>query len=124
MRAFICIVAFLVCACGGQSSEGVQTVATVAKNLKAWDGRIVDVRGQLGGCDGGFECKLIDPAAKDGDGFKVMLSVDYVPILEPVLGAAHGKEVLLRARVTDECADNNCTDRAADLVPIKVLKEY
>lgn len=109
--------------CTAGPGGGALSVGDVSPHLAAWDGETVLVRGWIRGCHHGFQC-TIDPGPRGDAKHERFLILDHVPALEDRLGAADGREVILRAKVTDICVVNICTDRAPALVPIAVTKVY
>jgi hypothetical protein len=67
-------------------------------------------------------CSLRTGSFEEGN--EATLIIDYVPEIERQLKPLDGKEVLLRVRITDECARNICTDRGPDVVPLQILRVY
>lgn len=119
--------ALLLLSMGGSSlsaatKANVLSVSDVKNDILALDGKNVMVRGWVKGCGGALSmCELqTSPDANDGPS----LTLAYVSTVEKQLKLVAGGEVILKARVTDECTVNICTDRGPDLVPIRVIKVF
>ncbi|MBO0749457.1 MAG: hypothetical protein J2O44_03365 [Porphyrobacter sp.] len=124
MKATFALLAGLgLASCATTPAPTILRVAAVAPHIGEWDGRVVEVRGWLHGCHGGFDCTIDTQRSRDRDD-NVSLILDFVRAVEPSLGDADGRQVLLRARVTDECVVNICTDRAPALIPIELLEVH
>jgi hypothetical protein len=99
------------------------TLREVFESRIEWNDKVVWVKGWVHGCRGPlFMCSLTDSPSLDLS--EARLVIDYLPKMESKLRRVDGKQVLLKARVTDECAQAICTDRGPDIIPIKIQKVY
>ena len=122
VNASVAIFALLVAACQSTPVINDPSLAEVREKRLEWNGRTVNVRGTIEGCKGeAWGCVLFTGPSDDK---RSVLIIDFVPDLEPQLAAVAGREISLRARVTDECARQICTDRGPDIVPLQILKVY
>ena len=97
------------------------SVADVKSKLQSLDGKTIQIRGWVVGCNGGFDCRLVTSLS---DQRSPSLTIDFVASFEPRLTAVAGDEIILRAKVTDECTVNICLDRGPDIIPIRVMKVF
>ena len=97
-------------------------VDEVVARLSQLDGQVVRIRGWISGCDGGLDCYIESrPEAERARSHTI--TIDFVSEVEPWLSRLSGKQVILESRVTAACRTTHiCTDRAPDVVPIRVVR--
>ena len=100
--------------------------AALSRTIAAHDGDIVRVSGWVDPRCGGLNCQLTSRPVTDDERPSVQDSVriGHVEEVEPSLVAAAGRQVVLEGRVSATCRREVCTDRAPDLVPIRLVHVY
>jgi hypothetical protein len=115
----------LIALLGISQSVGAKKLASIAdvqQNLLSWSGEIVLIEGWVWGCHGDFACYLSSAPMNKG---LHSLTIDFRPSFEPKLHRVSGMRILLKAKVTSECAGENiCTDRAPEIIPIRIVKVF
>lgn len=100
------------------------SVAEADKNIAAWNGRTVSVRGWLTNPCNDESCAIFPAPVKPGQDWPdgAGLSIAAETLVEPALTANQGREVVLRGVLSSHCRSGGvkCTDRAPDITPISL----
>ena len=112
------------CAPVGRTPKPVLSVGQIAPDRTPYDGQAVVIKGRVDPRCYPLTCWL---ESEDGEQH---LSIAYRKHIEPEIMRLAGRTILLKARVDATCGSEHkgvlilCTDRAEEIIPIKILQVF
>ena len=100
------------------------SVTDAEKNIVAWNGLTVSVRGWLTIPCEGDSCAILPVQMKAGQRWPegAALSIASETLVEPAINANQGREVILMGVLSAQChrPPDLCTDRSPDITPVSL----